>query len=143
MINFSSPTPRSNIGSRCKAAIQSYLRACDRLVLIPGPCYPCAAASVAVTAFFYLNYPTLFESVLKLRRQFHASLSTHLQQHSQYHVLEPLHDTTIGMAPRVILKVLICGGGIAGNALAFWLTKLGHNVTVLEKYPGLRTTGLQ
>ncbi|KAJ4422254.1 hypothetical protein N0V82_003114 [Gnomoniopsis sp. IMI 355080] len=41
------------------------------------------------------------------------------------------------------LRVLICGGGIAGNALAFWLTKIGHNVTVLEKYPGLRATGLQ
>ncbi|KAJ4394496.1 hypothetical protein N0V93_003714 [Gnomoniopsis smithogilvyi] len=47
------------------------------------------------------------------------------------------------MASRVHLKVLVCGGGIAGNALSFWLTKLGHNVTVLEKYPGLRATGLQ
>ncbi|ROV98447.1 hypothetical protein VPNG_08523 [Cytospora leucostoma] len=47
------------------------------------------------------------------------------------------------MASRVNLKVLICGGGIAGNALAFWLTKLGHNVTVLERHPGLRATGLQ
>jgi 2-polyprenyl-6-methoxyphenol hydroxylase-like FAD-dependent oxidoreductase len=41
------------------------------------------------------------------------------------------------------LKVLINGGGIAGNAIAFWLTKLGHNVTVLERFPTLRTTGLQ
>ncbi|KAI3400390.1 hypothetical protein diail_3407 [Diaporthe ilicicola] len=44
------------------------------------------------------------------------------------------------MAP---LKVLICGGGIAGNALAFWLTKLNHDVTVVERYPDLRVTGLQ
>lgn len=44
------------------------------------------------------------------------------------------------MAP---LKVLISGGGIAGNALAFWLSKIGHDVTVLERSPSLRTTGLQ
>lgn len=41
------------------------------------------------------------------------------------------------------LKVLISGGGIAGNALAFWLSKLGHDVTVIERFPSLRTTGLQ
>ena len=44
------------------------------------------------------------------------------------------------MAP---LKVLISGGGIAGNALAFWLSKLGHDITVVERFPSLRTTGLQ
>ncbi|KAI0159573.1 hypothetical protein GGR57DRAFT_429929 [Xylariaceae sp. FL1272] len=44
------------------------------------------------------------------------------------------------MAP---LKVLISGGGIGGTALAFWLTKIGHNVTVVERYAGLRATGLQ
>lgn len=43
----------------------------------------------------------------------------------------------------VQLKILICGGGIAGNALAFWLSKLGHHVTVIERFPILRTTGLQ
>ncbi|KAL2827726.1 hypothetical protein BDW59DRAFT_160032 [Aspergillus cavernicola] len=41
------------------------------------------------------------------------------------------------------LKVLICGGGIAGNALAFWLLKLGYGVTVVERWPDLRATGLQ
>lgn len=44
------------------------------------------------------------------------------------------------MAP---LKVLISGAGIAGNALAFWLTKLGHDVTVIERFASLRTNGLQ
>ncbi|KAH6652058.1 hypothetical protein BKA67DRAFT_537903 [Truncatella angustata] len=44
------------------------------------------------------------------------------------------------MAP---LKVLISGGGIAGNALAFWLSNLGHAVTVVERFPTLRATGLQ
>lgn len=44
------------------------------------------------------------------------------------------------MAP---LKVLIIGGGIAGNALAFWLSKLGHDITVVERFPTLRATGLQ
>lgn len=41
------------------------------------------------------------------------------------------------------MKVLISGAGITGNALAYWLLKLGHNVTVVERYPELRTTGLQ
>jgi 2-polyprenyl-6-methoxyphenol hydroxylase-like FAD-dependent oxidoreductase len=41
------------------------------------------------------------------------------------------------------LKILICGGGLAGNPLAFWLTRQQHDVTVLEKFPTLRLTGLQ
>ena len=41
------------------------------------------------------------------------------------------------------MKVLISGGGIAGNALAFWLSKLGHSVTVIERFTDLRATGLQ
>ncbi|OAA59252.1 Monooxygenase, FAD-binding protein [Akanthomyces lecanii RCEF 1005] len=41
------------------------------------------------------------------------------------------------------LRVLICGAGVAGNGLAFWLTKLGHDVTVIERSPELRTAGLQ
>lgn len=41
------------------------------------------------------------------------------------------------------LRVLICGGGITGNALAFWLSKLDHDVTVIERFPSLRDTGLQ
>ncbi|POS78344.1 hypothetical protein DHEL01_v203274 [Diaporthe helianthi] len=41
------------------------------------------------------------------------------------------------------LKILICGGGIAGNALAFWFSKTDHDITVVERYPDLRVTGLQ
>ncbi|KAJ5602194.1 Fad binding domain protein [Penicillium lagena] len=41
------------------------------------------------------------------------------------------------------LKVLISGAGIAGNALAFWLSKLGHEITIVERFPNLRTSGLQ
>jgi 2-polyprenyl-6-methoxyphenol hydroxylase-like FAD-dependent oxidoreductase len=41
------------------------------------------------------------------------------------------------------LNILISGAGIAGNALAFWLSKLGHQVTVIERFPRLRTNGLQ
>ncbi|KAL0944622.1 oxidoreductase [Colletotrichum truncatum] len=41
------------------------------------------------------------------------------------------------------LKVLICGGGCAGPALAFWLARLGHHVTIVERYPALRATGAQ
>ncbi|KAJ5202497.1 hypothetical protein N7449_004576 [Penicillium cf. viridicatum] len=41
------------------------------------------------------------------------------------------------------LKVLICGGGIAGPALVFWLSKLGHDLTVVERFPSLRVSGQQ
>lgn len=41
------------------------------------------------------------------------------------------------------MKILISGGGIAGTSIAFWLSKLGHNITVIERFPSLRATGLQ
>ncbi|SPO06573.1 related to 2-polyprenyl-6-methoxyphenol hydroxylase and related FAD-dependent oxidoreductases [Cephalotrichum gorgonifer] len=41
------------------------------------------------------------------------------------------------------LKVLICGAGIGGQALGFWLSKMNFDVTVIERFPGLRTNGLQ
>lgn len=44
------------------------------------------------------------------------------------------------MAP---LKVLICGGGCGGPALAFWLSRTGHHVTVVERFPALRASGAQ
>ncbi|KAH8804591.1 hypothetical protein F5884DRAFT_418789 [Xylogone sp. PMI_703] len=44
------------------------------------------------------------------------------------------------MAP---LKVLICGGGCAGPALAYWLARSGHRVVVVERFPALRVTGAQ
>ncbi|KAF2015409.1 FAD/NAD(P)-binding domain-containing protein [Aaosphaeria arxii CBS 175.79] len=41
------------------------------------------------------------------------------------------------------LRVLISGGGIAGPAIAFWLTRLGHSCTIVERFPSLRTSGQQ
>ncbi|GGU62362.1 FAD-dependent monooxygenase [Streptomyces daghestanicus] len=41
------------------------------------------------------------------------------------------------------LRVLVAGGGITGQALAFWLTRGGHRVTVAERFPALRATGAQ
>ncbi|MFJ5193847.1 FAD-dependent monooxygenase [Streptomyces sp. NPDC088394] len=41
------------------------------------------------------------------------------------------------------LRVLVAGGGIAGQALAFWLTRGGHSVTVAERFPALRASGAQ
>lgn len=41
------------------------------------------------------------------------------------------------------LRVLVAGGGIAGQALAYWLVKGGHRVTVMERFPALRATGAQ
>lgn len=41
------------------------------------------------------------------------------------------------------LRILVAGGGIAGQALAFWLTRGGHQVTVVERFPALRAAGAQ
>ncbi|WP_328719048.1 FAD-dependent monooxygenase [Streptomyces sp. NBC_00247] len=41
------------------------------------------------------------------------------------------------------LRVLVAGGGIAGQALAYWLARGGHRVTVVERFPALRATGAQ
>ncbi|WP_261988545.1 FAD-dependent monooxygenase [Streptomyces sp. wa22] len=41
------------------------------------------------------------------------------------------------------LRVLVAGGGITGQALAFWLTRGGHRVTVAERFPALRAAGAQ
>ncbi len=45
-----------------------------------------------------------------------------------------------GAAP---LKILICGGGCAGPALAYWLARGGHRVVVVERFPALRASGAQ
>ncbi|MGW6202637.1 FAD-dependent monooxygenase [Streptomyces sp. NPDC055089] len=41
------------------------------------------------------------------------------------------------------LRILVAGGGVAGQALAFWLTRGGHQATVVERFPALRATGAQ
>jgi len=41
------------------------------------------------------------------------------------------------------LKILICGGGCAGPALAYWLARSGHRVVVVERFPALRAKGAQ
>jgi 2-polyprenyl-6-methoxyphenol hydroxylase-like FAD-dependent oxidoreductase len=41
------------------------------------------------------------------------------------------------------LKILVCGAGIAGQALAYWLVRGGHRVVVVERFPVLRATGAQ
>lgn len=43
----------------------------------------------------------------------------------------------------MVLNVLICGGGCAGPSLAFWLARLGHRVTIIERFPVLRAGGAQ
>src|SRR5438270_5730495 len=37
--------------------------------------------------------------------------------------------------------ILVSGGGIAGPSLAFWLTRHGHAVTIIEQAHELRTGG--
>jgi 2-polyprenyl-6-methoxyphenol hydroxylase-like FAD-dependent oxidoreductase len=39
------------------------------------------------------------------------------------------------------LKILVSGASIAGTALAYWLGRDGHRVTVVERAPGLRRGG--
>ena len=39
------------------------------------------------------------------------------------------------------MKVAINGAGIAGTALAYWLSKLGHEVLLVERAPELRSGG--
>lgn len=39
------------------------------------------------------------------------------------------------------MKILIVGAGIAGPALAFWLNRSGHEVTLVEHAPALRSGG--
>ncbi len=39
------------------------------------------------------------------------------------------------------MKILIVGAGIAGPTTAFWLTRAGHEVTLVEHAPELRTGG--
>lgn len=39
------------------------------------------------------------------------------------------------------MKVGICGAGIAGPTLAYWLVRGGHEVHLVERAPGLRTGG--
>ncbi|KAK6538558.1 hypothetical protein TWF694_010137 [Orbilia ellipsospora] len=41
------------------------------------------------------------------------------------------------------LKVLIVGGGIAGSSLAYWLARIGANVTLIERAPNRRASGQQ
>ncbi|KAJ3484204.1 hypothetical protein NLG97_g7112 [Lecanicillium saksenae] len=41
------------------------------------------------------------------------------------------------------LNVLISGAGIAGPATAFWLSRLGHKCTIIERFPSIRENGLQ
>ncbi|WP_432990651.1 FAD-dependent monooxygenase [Dactylosporangium sp. CA-233914] len=41
------------------------------------------------------------------------------------------------------MKILICGGGIAGLAAAYWLQYGGHEVLVAEHTPHLRAAGAQ
>ena len=52
-------------------------------------------------------------------------------------------STSTTQATRRSLKVLICGGGCAGPALAFWLARAGHQPVVVERFPSLRVAGAQ
>lgn len=39
------------------------------------------------------------------------------------------------------MRIAISGAGIAGTALAFWLSRLGHEVLLVERADGMRTGG--
>jgi 2-polyprenyl-6-methoxyphenol hydroxylase-like FAD-dependent oxidoreductase len=44
-------------------------------------------------------------------------------------------------AEGVLLRIVINGIGVAGPALAYWLTRLGHEVLLVEQAPRLRRAG--
>lgn len=44
---------------------------------------------------------------------------------------------------KMVLKVLIVGGGIAGPSLAYWLSRLNTEVTLIERFPKMRAYGQQ
>jgi 2-polyprenyl-6-methoxyphenol hydroxylase-like FAD-dependent oxidoreductase len=39
------------------------------------------------------------------------------------------------------MKIAISGAGIAGPCLAFWLQRMGHEPTLIERAPNFRTGG--
>ena len=39
------------------------------------------------------------------------------------------------------LKVLVVGASIAGPTAAYWFAKAGANVTIIERFPKMRTNG--
>ncbi|MFJ4687091.1 FAD-dependent monooxygenase [Streptomyces sp. NPDC088789] len=49
---------------------------------------------------------------------------------------------TDGIAKRS-LRILVAGGGVTGPTVAFWLTRGGHQVTVVERFPTLRASSAQ
>lgn len=90
--------------------------------------------------FGYKNVDTIQQNGYKsLLFQVYTSNNTK----STLSTLPSLRTTPKTSSSMAKLKILICGGGLAGNALAFWLTQQDHDVTVLERFPTLRTTGLQ
>ncbi len=38
-------------------------------------------------------------------------------------------------------NILVSGAGVAGIALAYWLKRGGHKVTIIERFPQLRAAG--
>lgn len=55
--------------------------------------------------------------------------------------MENLKKDNSSYNPKMPKKILISGAGIAGSTLAFWLSKMGHNVTVVERAQTLRLSG--
>src|SRR5690242_5776948 len=45
------------------------------------------------------------------------------------------------MKRRGAMRVLVSGASVAGPVLAYWLTRHGFSVTVVERAPALRQTG--
>ena len=43
--------------------------------------------------------------------------------------------------PRTSYSVLVCGAGVAGPALAYWLARAGFEVTIVERAPAPRSGG--
>ncbi|KAJ9619496.1 hypothetical protein H2203_008274 [Taxawa tesnikishii (nom. ined.)] len=95
-------------------------------------------------AVSYYPYPLegLYENVCIYKSGYAAKASVNRFYDSAVlpHVFDPAF---LCRQPWVVsnLNVLIVGASIAGPTAAYWFSKAGANVTIIERFPALRTNG--
>jgi 2-polyprenyl-6-methoxyphenol hydroxylase-like FAD-dependent oxidoreductase len=87
-----------------------------------------------VIAFSSLGSCVIQETTPKIRER---NPPNHRADEMAYKILLPSEEPA-GISNR---KILICGAGIAGPTLAYWLLQWGFEPTLVERAPALRTSG--
>lgn len=78
---------------------------------------------------FVTQIPSYLQSALRVPRQSNLATSIlHFNNYLEFPVMSHL-------------RVLIVGASVAGPTAAYWLAKAGANVTIIERFPKLRTNG--